>query len=29
MVPLHDLKKLLERLMRICQAAGKGAESDR
>jgi 2-dehydro-3-deoxyphosphooctonate aldolase (KDO 8-P synthase) len=28
MVPLHDLKKLLERLMRICQAAGKGAESD-
>jgi len=29
MVPLHDLKKLLERLMRICQAAGKGADSDR
>lgn len=29
MVPLHDLKRLLERLMRICQAAGKGAESDR
>jgi len=29
MVPLHDLKQLLERLMRICQAAGKGAESDR
>jgi 2-dehydro-3-deoxyphosphooctonate aldolase (KDO 8-P synthase) len=29
MVPLHDLKKLLDRLMRICQAAGKGAESDR
>ena len=29
MVPLHDLKTLLERLMRICQAAGKGAESDR
>jgi len=29
MVPLHDLKKLLERLLRICQAAGKGAESDR
>jgi 2-dehydro-3-deoxyphosphooctonate aldolase (KDO 8-P synthase) len=29
MVPLHDLKKLLERLMRICAAAGKGAESDR
>ncbi len=29
MVPLHDLKKLLERLMRICQAAGKGEESDR
>ena len=29
MVPLHDLKKLLERLMRICQAAGKGMESDR
>ncbi len=29
MIPLHDLKKLLERLMRICQAAGKGAESDR
>jgi 2-dehydro-3-deoxyphosphooctonate aldolase (KDO 8-P synthase) len=28
MVPLHDLKKLLERLMRICQAAGKGADSD-
>lgn len=28
MVPLHDLKRLLERLMRICQAAGKGAESD-
>jgi 2-dehydro-3-deoxyphosphooctonate aldolase (KDO 8-P synthase) len=28
MVPLHDLKALLERLMRICQAAGKGAESD-
>ena len=29
MVPLHDLKKLLERLMRICQAAGKGADNDR
>jgi 2-dehydro-3-deoxyphosphooctonate aldolase (KDO 8-P synthase) len=29
MVPLHDLKTLLERLLRICQAAGKGAESDR
>ena len=29
MVPLHDLKQLLERLMRICEAAGKGAESDR
>ena len=29
MMPLHDLKKLLERLMRICQAAGKGMESDR
>ena len=29
MVPLHDLKKLLDRLMRICQAAGKGADSDR
>ncbi len=29
MVPLHDLKRLLERLLRICQAAGKGAESDR
>ena len=29
MVPLHDLKALLERLLRICQAAGKGAESDR
>jgi 2-dehydro-3-deoxyphosphooctonate aldolase (KDO 8-P synthase) len=29
MVPLHDLKKLLERLLRICQAAGKGAESGR
>jgi 2-dehydro-3-deoxyphosphooctonate aldolase (KDO 8-P synthase) len=24
MVPLHDLKPLLERLLRICQAAGKG-----
>lgn len=28
MVPLHDLQKLLERLLQICQAAGKGAESD-
>ncbi|MFM8540234.1 MAG: 3-deoxy-8-phosphooctulonate synthase [Nitrospira sp.] len=28
MVPLHVLKKLLERLLQICQAAGKGAESD-
>lgn len=26
MVPLHQLKPLLERLMRICQAAGKGSE---
>ncbi|MDE3224466.1 MAG: 3-deoxy-8-phosphooctulonate synthase, partial [Nitrospirota bacterium] len=24
MVPLHDLKPLLERLLRICAAAGKG-----
>jgi 2-dehydro-3-deoxyphosphooctonate aldolase (KDO 8-P synthase) len=29
MVPLHDLKTLLERVLRICRAAGKGAESDR
>jgi 2-dehydro-3-deoxyphosphooctonate aldolase (KDO 8-P synthase) len=28
MVPLHDLKKLLERLVRICQAAGKGVEDE-
>lgn len=28
MVPLHDLKKLLERLMRICQVAGKGVEEN-
>ncbi|MBI3602948.1 MAG: 3-deoxy-8-phosphooctulonate synthase, partial [Nitrospirae bacterium] len=27
MVPLHQLKPLLERLVRICHAAGKGAES--
>jgi 2-dehydro-3-deoxyphosphooctonate aldolase (KDO 8-P synthase) len=26
MVPLHQLKPLLERLLRICQAAGKGSE---
>ncbi|OLB03972.1 MAG: 3-deoxy-8-phosphooctulonate synthase [Nitrospirae bacterium] len=26
MVPLHQLKPLLERLVRICRAAGKGAE---
>ncbi len=26
MVPLHQLKPLLERLLRICQAAGKGGE---
>jgi 2-dehydro-3-deoxyphosphooctonate aldolase (KDO 8-P synthase) len=25
MVPLHDLKPLLERLLRICEAAGKGS----
>jgi len=28
MVPLAQLKPLLERLLRICRAAGKGAESD-
>ena len=27
MVPLGQLKPLLERLMRICQAAGKGMEA--
>ena len=27
MVPLHHLKPLLERLVRICRAAGKGAEA--
>lgn len=27
MVPLHRLKSLLERLVRICQAAGKGGET--
>ena len=27
MVPLHDLKPLLERLLRICGAAGKGEET--
>ncbi|MBI4401468.1 MAG: 3-deoxy-8-phosphooctulonate synthase [Nitrospirae bacterium] len=27
MVPLHQLKSLLERLVRICQAAGKGGET--
>ena len=27
MVPLHQLKPLLERLLRICQAAGKGGEA--
>ena len=26
MVPLHQLKPLLERLVRICEAAGKGPE---
>ncbi len=29
MVPLHTLKPLLERLVRICRIAGKGAEADR
>ncbi len=28
MVPLHTLKPLLERLVRICRIAGKGAEAD-
>ncbi len=28
MVPLHNLKPLLDRLVRICRIAGKGAEAD-
>lgn len=27
MVPLHQLKPLLERLIRLCQAAGKGEDA--